>query len=333
MGRLNWRIIAAILILIVLPAFSKDPFKHHLLIVSGIYIILAIGLNIIFLTGQLSIAHAAMMGIGAYTSSLLSLKLEIPVWFGIPAGALASGIIGFIIGLLVLRILGIYFAIVTFAVGQIVVSIFLSWISLFGGANGLLNIPSPTLSIPGLITFSFQSKLAYYYLVLIAVLIATLIFHRFNASYLGRAFRAIAISEKLAQSTGINVMYHKIVAFSVGNLLAGLAGALYAHYLHFIDPFFFAFSESVHIIVAVVIGGVGTLWGPIFGAVFVTFILEFLRATRALETIIYALILIIILLFMPEGLYGGFIWVKEKCRFKLSKRDNQSGAIKSQQSE
>jgi len=329
MKKENWLIIFTLVLLLTLPAFARDAFQLHLLIVSGIYVVLAISLNLIFLTGQLSIAHGAMMGIGAYTSALMSLKLNWPVFICMPTGALVSGLVGFIIGLLVLRITGIYFAIVTFAFGEIVVLAFLTWESLFGGPNGILNIPSPTFKFPGLFEVSFSSKLAYYYLILLTVFIAIFIFRRFNLSYLGRACRAIAKSERLAKSIGINAMYYKLLAFSVGNLFAGLAGALYAHYLHYIGPGYFSFHESVHIIVAVVIGGVGTLLGPILGAIFLTYLPEFLRAARDYEMMIYAFILILVLKFMPEGLYGGLNSVKNTVRLFFSRGEEQGGPVRS----
>jgi len=312
MKKSNWLLILAAAVTVTLPFFTRDAFQLHLLIVCGIYVVLAVSLNLIFLTGQLSIAHGAVMGIGAYTSALLSLKLHWPVLFCIPLGAVVSGLIGFIIGIMVLRITGIYFAIVTFAFGEIVVLVFLTWESLFGGANGLLNIPAPVLELPGPGALSFSSKTAYYYLILLTVFLTLFVFHRFDVSYLGRSCRAIAKSEKLAESTGISAMYYKLLAFSVGNLFAGLAGALYAHYLHYIGPGYFSFSESVHIIVATVIGGVGTLLGPILGAVFLTLLPEFLRGTKDFEMIIYAIILILVLMFMPQGLYGGVLSAKRR---------------------
>lgn len=289
------------------PLVVKDPFLLHLLIMSGIMSILAISLNMIMLTGQLSICHAAMMGIGAYTSSLIAMKLNLPFWISMPMGAFVSGLIGFVIGLLVLRITGVYFAIVTFAFGEIVVLIFLTWESLFGGPNGLINIPAPVL-----VNFVIASKSAYYYLILFSVLFACYVFWAIDKSYVGRAFRAIDKSGKLAESTGINLMQYKLIAFTVGNIFAGLAGALYAHYLHYIGPFFFAFTESVNVIVAVIVGGVGTLGGAILGAIFLTILPEFLRNAKEYEMIIYSIILLLVLLFMPKGLYGVLQSIKQR---------------------
>ena len=297
--------VAAILFGLIPALLAGQPYIFHILIITMFHIVLALSLGLVMRTGQVALCLAAFVGIGAYTSTILVMKLHLSFWVSMPLAGLSAGIIGFLIGLPTLKIKGIYFALATFAFGEILRLIFIGWVDLFGGANGVSGIPAPDpIKIPYLFTLKFESKFSYYYLVLILLLFALVVFYRLMYSPFGRACKAIEESEALSECTGINSMKYKIMAFTVATIFAGLVGALHAHYSHFVGPQAFGFWSSVRYIVFVIIGGVGTYVGPIIGAVFLTFLPEFLRVAEAWEVIIYGLVLMFTILFFPNGIKG-----------------------------
>lgn len=295
-----------VILFAVIPAtFSGQPYFFHILIVTMFNIILALALNLIMRTGQVPLCMAAFMGIGAYTSTLLVMRVHLPFWLSLPTAGVIGGLSGVLIGWPTLRIKGIHFAMATFAFGEIIRLIFIGWVSLFGGANGISGIPAPEpIQIPYLFMMEFESKISYYYLVLIFLLLSVVIFYRLTYSRIGRACKAIEESELLSECMGINSMHFKIFAFTLASAVAGMVGALYAHYIHFIGPQQFGFWNSVEYIIFVIIGGVGTFAGPIIGATFLTFLPEFLRIAELWEVVIYGLALVLTILFMPQGIKG-----------------------------
>jgi branched-chain amino acid transport system permease protein len=302
---LPWKRALATIVLIILfiiPLIVRDQYYQHLIILTGLSIITTLSLNLILTTGQLSIAQAAFMGIGAYSSALLVMKTGISFWLALPISGAIAGAVGVLIGLPTLKMRGVYFAIATFAFGELVRMIFTNWVSLFGGVGGILNIPAPNpIPFPGG-DLHFHTKGSFYYLVLFVMLVTIYINYRLLSSRIGMAFHALAEAELLAEQSGIPVMKYKLLAFLIGSFFTGLSGCLYAHYSHYIAPGFFSFWESVHFIIMAVIGGVGTLGGPIIGAVFLTLLPELIRATKEYEMVIYASALIAVLLFLPKGL-------------------------------
>lgn len=297
--------VAVILFGLIPALLAGQPYIFHILIITMFHIVLALSLGLVMRTGQVPLCLAAFVGIGAYTSTLLVMKVHLSFWVSLPLAGIAAGLIGLLIGLPTLKIKGIYFALATFALGEILRLIFIGWVDLFGGANGISRIPAPDpIKVPYLFTLQFESKFSYYYLVLILLLFALVVFYRLIYSPFGRACKAIEESEALSECSGINSMKYKIMAFTVATIFAGLVGALHAHYSHFVGPQEFGFWESVRYIVFVIIGGVGTYVGPIIGAVFLTFLPEFLRVAEALEVVIYGLVLMLTILFFPNGIKG-----------------------------
>jgi len=297
-------ITAVLVVLFIIPLIIRDQYYQHLMILTGLAIIATVSLNLVLATGQLSIAQAAFVGIGAYCSTLLVLKIGLTFWLAFPIAGAAAGGVGVLIGLPTLKMRGVYFAIATFAFGELVRMVFTNWVSLFGGVGGILNIPAPN-PIPffgG--ALYFQTKGSFYYLVLLVMLITILVNYRLLHSRIGMAFQAIEEAEALAEQSGIPVMKYKLLAFLISSIFTGLAGSLYAHYSHYIAPGFFSFWESVHFIIMAVIGGVGTVGGPVIGAVFLTLLPEVFRATKEYEMVIYAIALITVVLFLPKGLMG-----------------------------
>jgi len=294
-----------IIICILLPLIVQNLYFLHILIVIGIYIILALSLNLIVgYTGQLSLGHAAFYGIGAYISALFSIKLGISF---IPALLIASFItafIGLLIGYPVLKLRGPYFVIATLAFGAIVRQILVNWISLTGGPMGLRGIPPPTLKIPYLFTIEILSRQSYYYLIFILVILTLYVNFRIVNSGIGRTFMAIREDETLAQFTGINTSKYKILSFIIGVFFAGAAGSFYAHYMCFLSPDSFTIAESQTILVLVLVGGKGSILGPIVGAIIFTILPEILRTVGEFRLVMYSLILIVTVLFFPDGIMG-----------------------------
>jgi branched-chain amino acid transport system permease protein len=262
-----------------------DAYTSQVLTFIGINSILALSLYITALAGQLSVGHAAFMGIGAYTSALLMTKLGWPFFLTTTCGALVGGFFGFCIGLPTLRLRDLYLAIATLAFNIIWVVLVMN-IEAFGGALGIFNVPKETNNT----------------IVYVSLAVLLLFFHRLKDSRLGRAFRAIEENEEAARAMGVNAVYYKVYAFTLGALLAAYAGALYAHFVTFISPHDFEVDRSIEILLFVVLGGAQTFLGPIIGAGLLTLAPEFLRFLAEYRLLVYGLMFVVIMLIRHEGL-------------------------------
>jgi branched-chain amino acid transport system permease protein len=282
------------------PLWLTNPYYQHVLIMAGIFAVLALSLNLLLgYTGQLSLGHAAFFGIGAYTSSLLTLRLDWSFWLGLPSAILAAGLAGWAIGRLALKLRGAYFVLVTISFAGVIALVSVNWMELTNGPLGLPGVPAPELG-----GWSLRSKGAYYYLVLAAVALAWLVCHRLVHSRIGRAFVALRENEVLAESVGIDVTHYLVLAAMVSAALAGMAGSLYAHYTRFVSPEVFLFTYTVTMAVMVVAGGKGTLAGPLIGALLFTVLPEALRAATSWQwqMLAYGVILVLLVFFLPRGI-------------------------------
>ena len=246
---------------------------------AGIFTILALSLNLLLgYTGQLSLGHAAFFGIGAYTSALLTLRLEWSFWLAVwPAAALTAGLAGWAIGRLALKVRGAYFVLVTISFAGVISLVSVNWMDLTNGPLGLPGVPAPSLA-----SLSLRTKPAYYYLVLIAAGAVVPGLHRLVSSRPGRAFLALRENEALAESVGVDPTHTLVLAAVVSAAMAGVAGSLYAHYTRFVSPEVFLFSYTVTMVIMVVAGGKGTLLGPVVGALLFTVLPEALREADGL---------------------------------------------------
>ena len=289
---------------IVYPLAIKDAYFMHMAILIGIYAMGAISVNLLLgYAGQLSLGHSAFFAVGAYTSSLMYLHLKLTVWVGMFFAPIASGILGYIVARLSLKLRGAYFVILTIGVAEILKLVGLNWVSLTKGPMGLTDIAAPAISIGQLIAIDFSEKLLFYYLVLFFVVLCALLQIRIVRSSLGRAFISIRENEDLAESIGINSYKYLVVVVVISASITGFSGALYAHYVSFIDPGVFAFFFSVNLVMMVIGGGQGTFVGPIIGAVLFTLVPEWLRVFGDARMAIYAGIVIFIVIFMPQGIF------------------------------
>jgi branched-chain amino acid transport system permease protein len=282
------------------PFWLASPYHLHVLIMAGIFAVLALSLNLLLgYTGQLSLGHAAFFGIGAYTSALLTLRLEWSFWLGLPAAAAVAALAGWAIGRLSLKLRGAYFVLVTISFAGVIALVSVNWMELTNGPLGLPGIPAPALG-----PWSLRSKTAYYYLTLAAVILAWVVCHRLVHSRIGRAFVALRENEALAESVGIDVTRYLITAAVVSAALAGMAGSLYAHYTRFVSPEVFLFTYTITMVVMVVAGGKGTLAGPLVGALLFTVLPEVLREATSWQwqMLAYGVILVLLVFFLPRGI-------------------------------
>ena len=293
----------AVLALLAVPLVVRDEYYLHLFIVSAIFVVVALGLNLIVgYVGQLSLAHAAFFALGAYVSALLFLKLKWSMWIGLPAAALLTGIVAFALGWVILRVRGHRFVIITVAFAEIMRLVATNWVDLTRGFMGLPGLRLPELYVPGIGAIDVSSKERFYYVVLATAVLSFYICYRLVRSSVGRAFVLVRENEVLAESLGLSAFRYCMIAFVVGAALAGAAGALYGHYVGFVSPDLFNFSYITIMLIMVILGGKGTLIGPVLGAVIFTFLPELLREASHYRMVIFATILIVATLFMPRGI-------------------------------
>lgn len=263
------------------------PFYELNLILACIYVILAVSLNLINgITGQFSIGHAGFMAIGAYMSAIVTVKFEGSLVLALLVGTIVAGIAGFLVGLPTLRLKGDYLAIATLGLGEIVRVIFIN-MDYVGGASGF--------PVPKTINWSWAFWLT---------ALSILAIRNFTASTHGRACISIRENEIAAEAMGINTTKYKVLAFTLGAMFAGLAGGIYANYMYFVHPMTFNFLKSFDILVMVVLGGLGSLTGSIFGAIFMTFISASLSGLQEWRLVITAVLLVALMIFRPTGLMG-----------------------------
>jgi branched-chain amino acid transport system permease protein len=289
------------LLALAAPFWIGNPYHLHVLIMAGIFAVLAMSLNLLLgYTGQLSLGHAGFFGIGAYTSALLTLPpLEWSFWIGLPAGAALAGAAGWGIGRLALKVRGAYFVLVTISFAGVISLVSQNWMELTNGPLGLPGVPAPSLG-----PWSLRTKTAYYYLVLAALALGYLVCRRLVRSRVGRAFLALRENEPLAESVGVDPTRYLVVATVSSAAMAGLAGVLYAHYTRFVSPEVFLFSYTVTMVIMVIAGGKGTLAGPIVGAVIFTALPEALREVVSWQwqMVLYGALLLLLVYFLPRGL-------------------------------
>jgi branched-chain amino acid transport system permease protein len=268
------------------------------LITIGIYVILALSLNMITgRAGQISLGHAAFMGIGAYTSALLYTKTGFGFWPAFLVAGLVAGLVGAVLAIPCLRVREDFLAITTMGINFVVEAIFL-YVPFFGAGMGIGGINPP--SILG----NEISKPGYLALVLVVILVVIAVDRLLTRSWIGLAWSAIREDEGAAGAMGIDVVRSKVLAFTLGSAGAGLAGSLYAHFLTFIMPVNFNFGQSIVILSMVVFGGIGTLRGPIVGAIVLGALPEISRPAMEYRTLLYGVLLLLLMRFQPDGILG-----------------------------
>ncbi len=290
----------------------ENTYYFQLLTFIGINTLLALGLNMLMgYAGQISLGHAAFYGIGAYTTAVLTVHYSLPPWLALPAAVLTAMAVALIVGIPTLKLSGYYLAMGTLGFGMIVHILLREWGSLTGGASGFIGIPPLELG-----PLSFSAGRSYFYLVWGIVLACIIMCQRIIDSRTGRGLRAIHDGEKAAAAVGINTSRLKLQVFVLSAAISALAGFLYAHLVLFISPGTFDFTTSIRMVTMVVIGGMASIWGSLFGASLLTLLPEWLHSFSEFEMIAYGLILMGVMIFLPQGLTRGLMDIYEKSRKK-----------------
>ncbi len=264
-----------------------NPFYQNMIFTIAIHIILAVSLHLIIgITGQFSIGHAGFLAVGAYASAVITMKLGLPFPLAILTGGIVAALSGMIIGIPTLRLKGDYLAIATLGFGEIVRIILLN-IDYVGGASGI--------QVSHLTTWPW---------IFFTALITIVVIRNFTNSTHGRACISIREDEVAADAMGINTTYYKVTAFIIGAFFAGVAGSLYAHNFYIIQPSNFGFLKSIDILIYVVLGGLGSLSGSVIAAILLTIISTFLQDYPETRMVIYSLVLIVMMIYRPQGLLG-----------------------------
>lgn len=319
--RTRWLAYAlAIAVIIVLPLIFNDTYWRTNLTVCAINVLLAIGLDFILgYAGQLNLGHSAFYGLGAYVSTLLIVKLGIPFWVAFIAGVAFAGIAGTFLSLFAVRLRGHYLAIASLGFAVIVHQILLNWISLTQGPLGIYAIaPPPAIVIAGVVIADFRNLAAFFYLVAGFAFLSYILLSQLVRSPIGETLTAIREDEVSAASLGINGAAWKVFAFGVGSAVAGAAGCFYASFVGTLVPDAFFVSEAFTILAMVIVGGMGTLIGPVFGAILLTVLPEVLRGFGDLRLVVYGAALTFVVLFMPGGLAQAARVIAEKLGLRRS---------------
>lgn len=297
-----WAWLPILIVTLLIPLWVTDRYFMHILITCAIYAIIASSLNLVVgYMGYISFGHNALYGIGGYASGLLMQRLGLPFIVSLPAAALLSGVAALAVGYfpLRLRLKGPYFALVTMAFGLVIVSVIHNWVELTGGPLGLTTIPAPEI-----LGFKITRRQTYYYLVIFFAWATILFIQRLMNSSLGRKFISIREDEEMAETIGVNVVYYKNLCFVISGILTGMAGSLFAHYARFLGPDMFSIMEAADMLIMVIIGGMGTLVGPVVGAVMIVILPELLRGLAEYRQVLYSVLLIFTIMFIPSGSVG-----------------------------
>jgi branched-chain amino acid transport system permease protein len=296
--------------LLLLAAGIAFPYlagnDYHLTVMSTAYIfaLATLGLNIITgYTGQFNLAHAGFMAIGAYALGILTVDYQVSFWVAFIAAGFITALIGLPLGWVSLRLRGHYFSIFTLCVGTILFLVIEKWESLTHGTVGIIGIPTPSPIGP----LVFDTPKSLYYLVLAFLVLGVWIKRRIVNSLLGRTFVAIRNGEELAEALGINLMRNKLMAFTLSILYAGWAGALYAGFVRFLGPDLAGVAHAFDMTMFMIIGGIGTLLGPLLGALIVPWTTQYLQFLQEYRFIIFGPLLIAFVIFLPHGIVGTWL--------------------------
>jgi branched-chain amino acid transport system permease protein len=297
--------IAVLAALASVPLWLGNPYHLHVLIMAGIFSVLALSLNLLLgYAGQLSLGHAAFFGLGAYATALGTVKLGWSPWAGLVLALVAPGLAGWAVGRIALRIRGAYFVLLTVSFAGVISLISVNWMELTNGPLGIPGVPALALPLPGLGEWPLRRKPAFYGVMLAAAALSYLVCARLVRSRVGRALVALRENETLAESVGIDATHYLVLATVVSAAMAGLGGWLYAHYTRFVSPEVFLFGYTVTMVIMVVAGGKGTLAGPVVGAALFTALPEALREATSWQwqMLAYGVILMLVLYFLPRGI-------------------------------
>jgi len=306
-------VIGLAVLLLLTPLEFKNPFTLSILNLIGLFVIVVLGLNLFTgYAGQISLGHAAFFGLGAYGSAILTATCHFPPWPTMLLVAAGVALVALIIGVPTLRLHGHYLAMATLGFNYVVHIVLVQWDEVTGGPSGLSGIPP--LSVGGL---NFDTDLKFHYLVWTFALMALTLCLNLVRTGVGRGLAALAQDEVAAACLGVDVRRDKVRVFVLSAVFASVAGSLYAHYFGYVNPDAFSIFKSLDLVIMVVVGGLGSIWGTLFGVSFVMVLPYFLEPLESYFDLIYGLILVLILMFLPQGFVTG-LW--DHLRIRLARR-------------
>ena len=317
--------LALFIIFLVLIPFVADAYILYVANLIGFSIIGAVGLNILTgYTGQISLGHAAFMGVGGYAAAILMTRLDFSFWLALPCSGLVAALAGLVIGIPSLRVKGLYLCMATLAAQFIFEFIFIHWESMTQGIRGI-NVSSPVL-----VNFPLDTEKRFYFLTLFMVFLAVGFARNLVRSRVGRAFVAIRDRDLAAEIMGISLFRYKLTAFAISSFYAGVAGALWVSFMRIVTPDHFPFHLSIQYLAMVIVGGLGSVLGSIFGAIFMVVTPELLNALSSalskmipdvgqlfipMKEVVFGALIVLFLIFEPLGLAE--IWRRIKAFFLL----------------
>lgn len=305
-------------ILLLFPIFvGKSEFYLNAVIMMGIFLILAVGFQFLLQSGILNFGHIVFMGVGSYASAFLVNSLGLPFWPALLISGIVAAVVAVLFGYPTLRVAGAAFFMISLSLVVLFQLVMTSYgISYFGGPSGISGVPHPSITIPGLSPVVLSSGTSYYYLTLVIVIVTIWVFYRLERGRFGKTCLLIGSSEVLARSLGINIFRTRMIALTISCFFAGIAGSLYVHYMTIVTPIDFGIAQSLTMQVYAFVGGIGSVFGPVVGAVVMGTIGIFIIELGEWEMLVYGIILVIIIIRAPGGLWGVIQRVRGKATYE-----------------
>jgi branched-chain amino acid transport system permease protein len=312
-GKLGWMLLLALAV--AFPFISDNDYYLTVMATAYVFAIATLGLNLITgYTGQFNLAHSGFMAVGAYTVGILTVDYQVPFWIAFVLSGFVAAALGFFVGAVSLRLKGHFFSIFTLCVGYIMYLLIEKWESLTHGTVGIMGIPAPA----GFFGIDFETPRSQYFLVLFFLVLAVWVMHRIVHSLLGRTFMAIRNGDDLAEALGINLQYNKILAFMLSVFYAGLAGGLYAGFVRFLGPGIASVEHTFDMTMYMLVGGIGTLLGPLLGSIAVPWLTQSLQFLQDYRFVVFGPLLIMLVIFVPNGVVGSYLGWKARNASRLA---------------
>jgi branched-chain amino acid transport system permease protein len=317
-----------VFLVVMIPVITTNEATLSMLILSGIWAVAVMGFTLVLRTGQFSLGQAAFMAIGGYTSAILTVQMGWSFWPAFFMAGLVSGLVALLVGMVVLRVGGIYFSIITLALCEVIRIIAQQWESVTRGTRGLITSPPAPIPLGVFEINFFANSVPFFYLTVCLVAVTALVFRQIGESRLGRAFAGVALNQVLAEHQGMYLMKYRVIAFTIAGVFTGLTGSLYAHFLTVLTPTMLGLWQSIQIMIMSIVGGVGSLvGGPIVGSVLLYTFGTYLTRLEiyGIQQLLFGAVVVLVLLFLPKGtglvnLWGKF-WTKVVWREKEFESD------------
>jgi branched-chain amino acid transport system permease protein len=304
--KLRFAALVVVLFVVIPIILGRSPYYITVLTNAAVLAFVSLGVWVTFSIGRMNLAQGAFALVGGYVTAILSTRYDVPFWLGLPLSGLASAVLGALVGWPVLRLKGVYFAMITLSLTEAIRLLALNGGAVTKGATGIVNIPRPSaIGLFGLTIvpeFSGADPLPFYYLASALLLVGIVGVWRLSTSRLGWVFRSLRQNEDLATSIGINVAKYRVIAFAVCCFMGGIGGAFFAAYHQNIYPATYTIADSVNFMLYCFLGGLGYLLGPVVGAFLLVIAFELLHAVQDYQTLIYGILMIVCMLWLPNGI-------------------------------